>query len=114
MSAGITPRIKLLESKMSVIDDVIHDVAELPDRTSPADFPDAMLVTADELRCILRRRPTPELDLLEWAVEQWNAQVKERPMVNVYRRTLDSVWRQVIAKAGGDPDALVGPAHDDL
>lgn len=36
-----------------VIDDIIRDVAELPDRTSPEDWPDAMLVTADELRVIL-------------------------------------------------------------
>jgi hypothetical protein len=32
---------------------VIQQVAELPDRTSPDDWPDAMLVTADELRQIL-------------------------------------------------------------
>lgn len=37
-----------------VIDSIIQDVAELPDRTSPENFPDAMLVTADELRAILR------------------------------------------------------------
>jgi len=32
---------------------IIRDVAELPDRTSPNDQPDMMLVTADELRTIL-------------------------------------------------------------
>lgn len=37
-----------------LIDKVLADVAELPDRTSPDDWPDAMLVTADELRTILR------------------------------------------------------------
>lgn len=35
------------------IEDVIRQVAELPDRTSPDDWPEAMLVTADELRIIL-------------------------------------------------------------
>jgi len=34
----------------------IRDVAELPDRDSPADWPEAMLVTADELRNILTDR----------------------------------------------------------
>jgi len=34
----------------------IRDVAELPDRNSPADWPEAMLVTADELRNILTDR----------------------------------------------------------
>ena len=36
-----------------VVNEIIRDVAELPDRTSPEDWPDAMLVTADELRTIL-------------------------------------------------------------
>lgn len=40
---------------MRLIDNVIRDVAELPDRTSPEDWPEAMLVTADELRAILER-----------------------------------------------------------
>jgi hypothetical protein len=35
---------------------ILRDVAELPDRTSPADWPDAMLVTTDELRAILLAR----------------------------------------------------------
>lgn len=34
-------------------DRIIQDVAELPDRTSPEDQPDMMLVTADELRVIV-------------------------------------------------------------
>lgn len=38
------------------IDEVIQAVAELPDRTSPDDWPDAMLVTGDELRDILADR----------------------------------------------------------
>ena len=36
-----------------VIASAIQRVAELPDRTSPDDWPEAMLVTADELRVIL-------------------------------------------------------------
>lgn len=32
---------------------IIRDVGELPDRTSPADWPEAMLVTAYELSTIL-------------------------------------------------------------
>jgi hypothetical protein len=38
-----------------LIDQIICDVSELPDRNSPEDWPDAMLVTADELRIILER-----------------------------------------------------------
>lgn len=51
---------------------------------------------------------------LQWAVERWNAEVKNRPLINEHRRTLDDTWRQVIRHFGGDPDVLVGPSHDDL
>ena len=37
------------------VHDVIVDVSELPDRSSPDDWPEALLVTADELELILRR-----------------------------------------------------------
>ena len=52
--------------------------------------------------------------LLSWAVERWNNEVADRPLKNVHRRTLDDTWRQVIRFAGGDPDVLVGPSHDEL
>ncbi len=52
--------------------------------------------------------------LLDWAVGRWNAEVRNRPLQNVYRRILDDTWRQVIRFAGGDPKALVGPDHDTL
>ena len=35
------------------VDNIIQQIAELPDRTSPEDQPDMMMVTADELRVIL-------------------------------------------------------------
>jgi hypothetical protein len=38
------------------VNSVLNDVAELPDRTSPDDEPDMMLVTADELGRIIRVR----------------------------------------------------------
>lgn len=52
--------------------------------------------------------------LLAWAVHRWRAEVMDRPLENVHRRALDETWRQVIRYAGGDPEALLGPAHDDL
>lgn len=58
---------------------------------------------------------TPEevrRDLLEWAVSRWKAEVENRPLINVHRRTLDDTWRQVILYAGGDPVDLVGTDHD--
>lgn len=39
--------------QLTFADRVVERVAELPDRTSPEDWPEAMLVTADELRHIV-------------------------------------------------------------
>ena len=39
-----------LQDKIELI---IRDVAELPDRTSPEDWPEALIVTSDELEEIL-------------------------------------------------------------
>jgi hypothetical protein len=38
------------------IDNVVRDIAELPDRTSPEDWPEAMLVTAIELTDLIKSR----------------------------------------------------------
>lgn len=51
---------------------------------------------------------------LAWAVRMWHEQVANRPLINVHRRTLDGVWRQVINRLGGDARSLVGPSHDQL
>lgn len=51
---------------------------------------------------------------LAWAVSRWQAEVSQRPLVNVHRRTLDDTWRQVIRYFGGDPAKLLGPDHDTL
>lgn len=53
-------------------------------------------------------------DAVLWAIERWKAEVAHRPLINVHRRSLDDVWRQVIRHFGGDPDALLGPDHDSL
>jgi hypothetical protein len=52
--------------------------------------------------------------LLAWAVERWQAEVMNRPIVNKNRRPLDDVWRQVVRYAGGNPDELLGPSHDEM
>lgn len=39
-----------------LVDAIIRDVAELPDRSSPEDWPEAMLVTGSELRRIIENR----------------------------------------------------------
>jgi hypothetical protein len=45
--------------KKSAIDSIIREVAELPDRNSPEGWPEAMIVTSDELRDILEDRLVP-------------------------------------------------------
>jgi len=51
---------------------------------------------------------------IRWAVERWNAEVKNRPLQNIHRRSLDTTWRQVIRHYGGDDEGLCGPPHDEL
>lgn len=41
------------EEAEKIAQGIVREVAELPDRTSPEDWPDALLVTADELVAIL-------------------------------------------------------------
>ena len=51
-------------------------------------------------------------EIVAFGVTRWMAEVKNRPMANIHRRTLDTTWRQVIRFGGGDPNELVGPSHD--
>ncbi|MCY1275352.1 hypothetical protein D9M69_442230 [compost metagenome] len=76
--------------------------------------------TIAKLREYARGLPTPVAtagqvpELLEWAVDRWHAEVSQRPLNNVHRRSLDDTWRQIIRRLGGDAGLLCGPAHDDL
>lgn len=45
-----------MNGRRTLIEMITRDVAELPDRTSPPDWPEAMLVTPLELFAILDRR----------------------------------------------------------
>lgn len=58
--------------------------------------------------------PVSEQTVLEWCVDRWEKEVKNRPMQNVHRRSLDDTWRQIIRHLGGDDHALCGPTHDEL
>lgn len=63
----------------SVCDQIVQRVAELPDRTSPDDWLEAMLVTADELKEILNELlPAPvalkaERTTLKDLITQWRS-----------------------------------------
>ncbi|MBU9534738.1 hypothetical protein KTE49_30365, partial [Burkholderia multivorans] len=66
-------------------------------------FPESVAASADERAA-----------LMAWAVDRWDAEVNNRPLINVHRRSLDDTWRQVIRHCGGDDVSLLGPRHDDL
>jgi len=76
---------------------VIRDVAELPDRDSPPDAPDMMLVTAEELREIVARHaPAAHADYLAWHKEALTA----------VRGKLAAVWdgiREAVQQYSGAP-----------
>lgn len=58
---------------------ICTDVAELPDRTSPEDQPEWMMVTADELGAIIHRRlrenPTFQMRVSEWMLECFTPEI---------------------------------------
>jgi hypothetical protein len=60
-------------------------------------------------------QPKSEPDAVAWAISRWIAEVANRPLKNVHRRSLDDTWRQVIRHFGGD-DTKILPLkrHDDL
>ncbi|MDV8155240.1 hypothetical protein [Acinetobacter bereziniae] len=49
---------------------IIRDVAELPDRTSPEDFPDALIVTSDELEEILIQNFADSFEYIQKAAQE--------------------------------------------
>jgi hypothetical protein len=58
-----------VEPWSDVVRKIVQDVAELPDRTSPDDWPDAMLVTGDEL-----------FDIVHSRIEQALAAIRNLPL----------------------------------
>jgi hypothetical protein len=77
---------------------------------------DPLCRLSDHQRAIAELRGECERlnDDLQWAVDRWHAEVSQRPLVNVHRRSLDDTWRQIIRRLGGDDVLLCGPRHDDL
>jgi hypothetical protein len=45
----------------------------------------------------------PTAHLAAWVLERWDAEVGNRPLENVHRRTLDNTWAQVYRKLTGCP-----------
>jgi len=40
--------------------------------------------------------------LKKWIIGRWDAEVKNRPLCNIHRRTLDETWRQVYWYIAGE------------
>lgn len=101
--------------RFDTVELILRDVCE----NEPADPSqnDTVCIDISDLKIILDRHvegSQQAASLLEWAIERWNAEVRNRPLVNVHRRALDDTWRQVIRHCGADDVALLGPKHGDL
>jgi hypothetical protein len=83
-------------------------VSALKEHRLSATLPSQM---SDAFRCGWKAQKT---FMLGWAIGRWHEEVKNRPLENVHRRSLDDCWRQVIRQLGGDPEALLGPDHGHL
>lgn len=75
---------------------------------------DEILSLRQQLRELREVRGAIVSDVVKWAVSRWCAEVKNRPLQNIHRRSLDTTWRQVIRHFGGDDVLLCGPPHDEL
>jgi len=53
-------------------------------------------------------------DTLKFVIDRWNAEVKDRPLRNRHRRSMDDTYRQIVKFCGANPDALLGKSHDTL
>lgn len=81
--------------------EVVERVAELPDRTSPDDWPEAMLVTGDELEGIIadvlasRVPPTPEQGRVELVA--WGRKLDDYPIATSFLQHTEQAARDAIA-----------------
>lgn len=50
--------------------------------------------------------------LSEWALSRWIAEVKDRPLQNIHRKTLDNTWRQIYRKLTGGKE-IPYPTHEE-
>src|SRR5690606_22731683 len=80
---------------------VLH-ASELADMVLKGDAPQTAQRTARALLSMLAAPQPEQSGLVDWAVDRWHAEVANRPLINVHRRTLDSTWRQVIRRLGED------------
>lgn len=71
-------------------------------------------VNEDQAEGTLQRQYWNEQGMIDWVVSRWNAEVANRPLINVHRRSLDDTWRQVLRHLGADDRKLIGPTHDEL
>jgi hypothetical protein len=98
-------------ARFGAVELILRDVCE--DDPADPDLNDTVCINISDLGTIVARH-IGTAGLLDWAVGRWNAEVANRPLVNVHRRSLDDTWRQVIRHLGGDDAALIGPSHSEL
>lgn len=93
------------------------ELFELVFNVFDGDVPDDLTeARIDDLARVIVRA-FPQIDgagSVAWACSRWQAEVAIRPLKNIYRRALDTTWRQVVRHFGGDPEKLLGPSHDEL
>jgi len=81
---------------------IAQEVAELPDRTSPDDWPEAMLVTTDELIAIVARALLQQREAIieEWLDCAMVDALMEGPALKGWNRSaLDRLWHKYRALA---------------
>lgn len=81
---------------------IVQAVAELPDRTSPDDWPDAMLVTADELSSIVRAAAEREIHALRQERDGARQEIDRLRSAQAAAQRLLRLWKEIVATAPHD------------
>ena len=84
-----------------------------PERAaSPVGVAEQLVIECDKWkRWCEDAEKTVKGNLLSWAVDRWLEDVKNRPMVNIYRPGMDKAYRTLVHHLGGEPDELLGTEH---
>jgi hypothetical protein len=86
------------------ITDIIRSVAELPDRNSPEDWPEAMLVTADELRALLAAAsPIPTEEPTDRGYSEMSRESLERHAMRMAEALSDDAPRKFFERHAMGP-----------
>jgi hypothetical protein len=107
---SFTPYAHITHAKIGPITEAgMAALCELMDKAGASELVPGMKIVMPH-----QTESAAHMEIIDWAVDKWISDVRDRPMLNVHRRTLDGCYRAIIKHVGGDDVKLLGPDHDSL